>query len=200
MFLNQKYIFTFAVLIFGGCPVKDLKDFDIDIIGLKDKAYTFDFKGNNSFFKLFENSLVENGVFKVELYLDKSATMIQLNFHITGSIELTCDRSLEQFDYPLDIEEKHILKFGEDDKELTDEIEIINRHTATINVAQYIYEFIVLAIPMKKIHPKFADQQYEENEEGLLVYRSKEEEETSEEKDEENIDPRWAALRKLNNN
>jgi len=191
---------TFAVLIFGGCPVKDLKDFDIDIIGLKDKTYEFDFEGDSSFFALFEHSLVQKGNFKANLILDKSATMMQLYFRITGSIELICDRSLEPFDFPLTIEEKHILKFGDENEELTDEIEIISRHTATINVAQYIYEYIVLAIPMKKIHPKFESQVYEENEEGLLVYRSKTEGTEPDETDEQNIDPRWEALRKLNNN
>ncbi len=181
--------------------MKDLRDFDIDIFGLKDKTYEFDFEGDSSFFALFENSLVEKGEFKVKLRLDKSSTMLQLHFRITGSIELTCDRSLEPFDYPLDIEENHILKFGEENQELTDEIEIINRNTVTINVAQYVYEFIMLAVPMKKIHPKFADQEFEENSEGLLVYRSKTESETTEDtKEESDVDPRWAALRKLNNN
>ncbi len=179
--------------------MKDLKAFNIAIFGLKDKAYEFDFEGDSSFFALFENSLIEKGNFKVKLVLDKSATMIQLNFTITGSIELTCDRSLEVFDYPLLIEEKHILKFGEGNQELTDEIEIMDRNTVTINVAQYLYEFIILSIPMKKIHPKYADQNFEENDEGLLIYRSKADEETEESK-EEDIDPRWAALRKLNDN
>jgi uncharacterized metal-binding protein YceD (DUF177 family) len=179
--------------------VKHLKDFDIDIFGLKNKTYEFDFEGDSGFFALFENSLVEKGSFNAALKLDKSSTMIQLHFRITGSIELTCDRSLELFDHPLEIEQDHILKFGEDNQELTDEIEIINRNTVTINVAQYIYEFIVLAIPMKKIHPKFSDQQYEESEEGLLIYRSKADE-AAEDTTEEDIDPRWAALRKLNNN
>ncbi len=177
--------------------MKDFQAFTIPILSLRNKSYTYDFEGSNGFFALFEHSLVEKGTFHAHLVLNKSSTMIQLDFHITGSVELTCDRSLELFDFPLDIHVKHILKFGETDEELTDEIEIVNRSAASINVAQYIYEFIGLAIPMKKIHPKFKDQVLEENEEGLLVYRSKVDE--TEEEDEP-IDPRWAALRKLGDN
>lgn len=180
--------------------MKDLKDFDIAIVGLKDKTYEFDFEGDSSFFALFENSLVKKGHFSAKLILEKSSTMMQLNFRITGSVELICDRTLEPFEHSLDIQARHILKFGDDNKELTDEIEIINRHIATINVGQYIYEFIGLAIPMKKIHPKVAGQTYEENEEGLLVYRSPTDEAAPDGKDEPNIDPRWEALKKLNDN
>jgi uncharacterized metal-binding protein YceD (DUF177 family) len=121
-----------------------------------------------------------------------------LHFHIIGSVELICDRTLEPFDFPLDIEQKLILKYGEADEELTDEIEIISRNTQQINVAQYIYEFIGLAIPMKKLHPTLALADYQENEEGILVYSS----ETSGPEDEkesstEATDPRFDILKKL---
>lgn len=179
--------------------MKDPKAFDIDIIGLKNKRYDFDFDGGNDFFALFEHSTVEKGKFRVHLQLDKSERMLQLDFSITGDIEVICDRSLDAFDYLLDIQQKHILKFGEQDQELTDEIEIISRDVTTINVAQYVYEFIILTIPMKKIHPRYESQTYEENEEGLLVYSSKTEPEETE-GEETDVDPRWAALRKLGDN
>ena len=179
--------------------MKDPKAFDIGIIGLKNKCYDFDFDGGDDFFTLFENSPVEKGKFRVHLQLDKSERMLQLDFSITGSIEVICDRSLDAFDYPLHIEQKHILKFGGQDQELTDEIEIIGRDVTTINVAQYVYEFIVLAIPMKKIHPRYEGQTYEQNEEGLLIYSSKAEPSETE-NEEADVDPRWAALKKLSDN
>lgn len=179
--------------------MKNPKAFDIDIIGLKNKRYDFDFEGGDDFFALFKNSLVEKGNFKVYLQLDKSESMMQLGFSITGSVEVVCDRSLDAFDYPLAIEQKHILKFGGQDQELSDEIEIISREVATINVAQYVYEFIILAIPMKKIHPRYEGQVYEENEQGLLIYSSKAEAEEPQDS-QDDTDPRWAALRKLSDN
>jgi len=123
-----------------------------------------------------------------------------LQFHIIGSVELICDRTVEPFDYPLDIEQKLILKYGEENEELTDEIEIISRHTQQINLAQYVYEFIGLAIPMKKLHPKCAQGDYPENEEGILVYSSQtavQEEEDKGDSSEEATDPRFNILKKL---
>ena len=99
-----------------------------------------------------------------------------------------------------------ILKFGDHDEELTEEIEIIRRNTAQINVARYIFDFIVLSLPMKKLHPSQrsgADDDSAEptGEEGTLVYSSgapADEAATDEATDDDApIDPRWEALKKL---
>jgi uncharacterized metal-binding protein YceD (DUF177 family) len=184
--------------------MKDLRSFDIEISTLKPKRYEYEFDIDASFFNFFERSPVQNGKFKVMMTLDKSETMIQLKFHITGSAELACDRTSELFDYPIDVTNRLILKFGEENEELSDEIEIISRGAQQINVAQYIYEFIGLAIPMKKIHPRLAGEKYEENEEGILVYRSlsdSDSEETDDDPDSgEDVDPRWQILKNLPKN
>ena len=183
--------------------MKDLKNFDIEISTLKLKRYEYQYDIDPSFFSFFERSLVQKGNFKVKLDLDKSETMIQLRFHIKGVAELACDRTSELFDYPIDVTHKLILKFGEEDQELSDEIEIISRGAQHINVAQYIYEYIGLAIPMKKIHPKLVTEQYEENEEGILVYRSAGAESDDSHGDDDNdepVDPRWQILKNLPKN
>ena len=58
-------------------------------------------------------------------------------------------------------------------EELTEEISIINRNKTQINVAGYIYEFIALALPMKKIHPDLRKPEEEgEEETETLIYSS----------------------------
>ncbi len=183
--------------------MKDLRPFDIEIQTLKSKRYEFEYNIDAPFFTHFERSPVANGRFKVKLTLDKSETMIQLKFGIQGVAELACDRTSELFDYPIDVTNRIILKFGEENEELSDEIEIISRGTQHINVAQYIYEFIGLAVPMKKIHPRLAGEKYEENEEGILVYRSAGEEggaEGDDSPESDEVDPRWQILKNLPKN
>ncbi len=89
-----------------------------------------------------------------------------------------------------------LFKYGEVNEEVSAEIIIIHRDTATLDIGQYIYEFIVLAVPIKKLHPKFeADEvNEEENQTGKIVYSSKKPDEI---KEEDNIDPRWNILKKL---
>ena len=130
--------------------------------------------------------------------------MIQLLYEIEAVVELTCDRSLEQFDYPISITRKMILKFADRTEEVTDELMLIDRHVQQINVAQDIFDFIFLEIPIKRLHPKFVQEEVEgfdeededdedwddddllwEDEEGEFVYTTGGGDDDDEDEDEE---------------
>ena len=198
-FIKLKHI-TFALLLTE--KVKELSKYNIDIYGLEDKQYDYDMESGDAFFEEMEQDLIEHGHFKTHVILNKSATMIQLRFHTQGSVTLTCDRSLETFEEPIDSDERIILKFGDHNEELTEEIEIISRNTNRINVARYIFDFIALSLPVKKLHPSLRTEEddfdlEDDEEEGTLVYTSGGEEEGDEREEEEKIDPRWEALKNL---
>jgi uncharacterized metal-binding protein YceD (DUF177 family) len=179
--------------------VKELSKYNIDIYGLEDKQYDYDMESGDAFFEELEQDLIERGSFKTHVVLNKSATMLQLHFHTEGSVELVCDRSLEPFEEPVVSDERLILKFGDRNEELTDEIEIISRNTNRINVARYIFEFIALSLPVKKIHPDLrskVEEELKDEEEGILVYSSVKPEDEDDEEGEK-MDPRWEALKKL---
>lgn len=180
--------------------MKELSKYNIDIYGLEDKLYVYDMESGDAFFQELEQDIIESGQFKTHVELNKSATMIQLHFHTEGVVGLVCDRSLEPYEEPFISDEKIILKFGEENKELTDEIEIINRNTNRINIARYIFEFIALSLPVKKIHPSLRteDEFSDDADEVVLVYSSEAPtQEDEEESTDEKIDPRWEALKKL---
>jgi uncharacterized protein len=177
--------------------MKARRDFDIDIYKLSNQKHDYEYDIDSSFFKDFENSVIEKGRLKVKLTLEKSETFIQSYFHIDGIIELTCDRSLEQYDFHIDQKNKLIFKYADEFNEITDEIVTIPKDLQQLNTAQYIYEFIGLAIPMKKLHPRFATQDDQEDADTVLIYTTGTE---KAEDEKEEIDPRWDILNKLKNN
>lgn len=181
--------------------MKELSKYNIDIYGLEDKRYDYEIESSDAFFEELEQDLIESGQFKTHIILNKTSTMITLNFHIKGVVGLTCDRSLEAYEETFDSDQKMILKFGDHDEELSEEIELINRNTNRINVAKYVFEFIVLALPIKKIHPDYRkdddnDMFSHDTGDAVLVYTSEKSEKLNSE-NEEIIDPRWEALKKL---
>jgi uncharacterized metal-binding protein YceD (DUF177 family) len=93
----------------------------------------------------------------------------------------------------MESKDKIVFKYGDEYQEMTEEIIIIPRDTATLELGQYIYEFISLGIPLKKLHPKFRDEA-EDDSEGKIVYSSGT---SDDKKDEEDTDPRWNILKKL---
>ncbi|WP_114752725.1 YceD family protein [Pleomorphovibrio marinus] len=181
--------------------MKFLRKFEIDIIRLKEGSHEFPFDVGNEFLQHFEgNDIASNGRLKATVTLNKRAALIEALFDIKGTVELICDRSLEQFDHLLEIHQRVLYKYGPEEQEINEEIYVITQDTASINVAQLIYEFIVLAIPAKKIHPDYMDEEDDEvDAEGKLVYVSEADEE-DEEREEESENPLWEELKKLKGN
>jgi uncharacterized metal-binding protein YceD (DUF177 family) len=174
--------------------LKPFKLYDIDILALKEKTHRYEYKMDDLFFQLFEGGLIERGNCNVILDLEKSSGVLTLNFSITGTLELTCDRTLEPFPEPIHLQERVFYKFGEEEKELADDVMVIPHGTATINIAHHIYDFISLSVPMKKLHPRFRSNE-DEAEETLLIYSSTSEEESEEVEEDEPIDERWQILK-----
>lgn len=184
--------------------MKFWKTFDIEVIKYKDGLHEVDFLIEDAFFQqVVENDLLEKGNLTAWVKIDKGANLIELTFHIVGKVTVVCDRSLETFDQPLNFTEKMIYKFGPEVKEIDESVMMITRDTPSINVAQLIYEFILLALPSKKIHPDYKNElDDEENElEGGFVYLDEAfTEDSAEEKESTTpVDPRWEKLGKIKN-
>jgi uncharacterized metal-binding protein YceD (DUF177 family) len=174
-----------------------LSKYCIEIINLKNQDYEYEFKVDPAFFSQFEESEIENGSLICFITLHKAESFIETNFRIQGKVELICDRSLEKFEHPIRENRKMVFKFGDEDKEIDDEVEMISRNRQRIDMSQYLYEFISMGIPMKKLHPKYSNEYIDDNEQ---LFYSSAEENSQVENNEEEIDPRWEALKKLRNN
>nr|WP_225986594.1 DUF177 domain-containing protein [Rufibacter sp. LB8] len=167
------------------------------------KAHDYEFELDNRFFEMFDQDLVLGGHLKADVTLLKSELLLQFDFHIKGTVTLTCDRSLEEFEHPLEVKQTLLARYGPEDLELDVNVLQIVPETQYINVAQHLYDYIGLALPMKKLHPRFVeeDQQREIDPEadGLLIYSTGYAEDDTEDDDDEEgpVDPRFAALKKL---
>lgn len=170
-----------------------MKPLSINIVGLDLKAHHFSFSLGDAFLQQYGQGYLPGGNFSVEVVLDKHETFIEADIKIIGSVKLTCDRSLEVFDFPVKQEKRILFKYGEEETELTDEIILISRDRSKLELGQLVYEFIGLSIPIKKLHPKFQDEDDDDTEEGKLVYTSS----TDEINDDEEVDPIWEKLKKL---
>ncbi len=180
--------------------MKSLKAFDVEIFRLSEGKQVFSYEIKDLFFASFEDSFLEKGNLKVKVELDKSERMILSEFSIKGSVELICDRSLEPFDYEIDTHQNLVFKFGDEFIELSEDVIMIPRDLQKLNLSQYIYEFIGLSVPIKKLHPKFNEEEEDDEVETKLIYRSEDDKkDTNKSNDTEEIDPRWNALKDLKN-
>jgi uncharacterized protein len=169
---------------------KELREFQINIYSLTNKLHDFEFEITNKLFESKEFSLISKGNGVCKLSLQKSETLMNLHFDIKAEVELVCDRSLDTFMFPISVEEDIIIKFGDDETTLSEDVFVIRRDASSVNVGDFIYEFVSLAVPMRKIHPRFEGEDQPD-----LIYTSQDD--NTAEDDSEPVDPRWEALKKL---
>lgn len=171
------------------------REYSVNIVGLTNTVHYFGFEVGNEFFERYGRGLITEGSLKAEVTLDKHETFIEAGFHIDGIVRLICDRSLDPFDQPTHVDKRLLFKYGDANEELSDEIVMIQRDSESLELGQYIFEFIALELPMKKLHPRFREDDEEDGTEGKIIYSSKPS--TDEPDNTGDIDPRWEILKKL---
>ena len=178
--------------------MKNTKEYLIPFIGLKPGKHHFEYQINNAFFEIFDYNEYQNSDIKVNVVLEKKSTLLELAFEHKGVVNVPCDLTSEDFDLPIKGKMKLIVRFGEEFNNENEELLILPHGEFEIDVAQYIYEMIVLSVPLRRVHPGVKDGTLRT--EALTKLNELAVKEVSieeENKEEENIDPRWDKLKQL---
>ncbi len=174
-----------------------LKDYNIAFKGLKDGKHHFHYTIGQNFFDCIEDSAIEKGDFEVDVNMIKNSQMLQFDFNIDGNVHTICDNCLGELTIPVTYNGILYVKFGVVYDEPSEEIIVLPHEEHEFNVAQLIYEFIVVSMPLRSIH-KDLDSCDPEMKDKLKEFSSESHEQDN--KEDEAIDPRWEALKKLKNN
>lgn len=171
--------------------------YNIEFKGLKEGLHEFEFEVNDSFFEHFEESLVEKGEILALVELEKRSSFLKLHLKIKGYLELTCDRCLENYRQKVKNQAELFVKYGEQEFDEGENVIWVSPVDHQINVAQIIYEYITLSIPLRQVHPKNKEGKRECNPE--MIEQIKKYKRSAEE-EKPLVDPRWNALRNFENN
>jgi len=174
--------------------MKYLSQYVIPFSGLNEGKHLFDFSADHRFFAGFEESEIEKGNVSIQVELEKRTTYLRLTFVLEGEVELICDRCLEPYLQPIESRNLMLVKFSETETDDGDEVIYIHPGANQVEVAKLIYEFIVLSIPIRHVHPEDQDGKSLCDPEMLRKlddYKAKEVPES------DPIDPRWNDLKKI---
>ncbi len=175
--------------------MKVLKAYTIPFVGLKLGEHHFDFKIDNTFFQNFEYDEFNAVDVAIDLKFEKKTTLLELFFSAKGFVNVNCDITNEPYDQAINDELKLVVKFGDEYNDDNDDILIVPHGEYEINIAQYIYELIVLSVPAKRVHPGVEDGSLQSEILSKLEELSPSEDNPI--KTSEDIDPRWNNLKKL---
>ncbi len=172
--------------------MKEMNVYQIPFTGLKEGKHNFEFNVKNTFFLHFGYEEFNSSNITVHLVLNKTATMMELTFAATGSVSINCDVTNEPFDQKIDSSLDLVVKFGSVFNDENDDLLILPHGEFEVAVQQYIYEMIVLSIPVKRVHPGIADGSLQSE----MLTKIKEYSGENK-KEEDQIDPRWNKLKNL---
>ncbi len=167
--------------------------YTIGISGLKEGRHKIDFEIDDKFFESFEESEIKEGVLSADIELEKRSSHLDILIRIAGKIKVCCDRCLEMFFYPVESENRILVKFGKKIDDEDPDIISLSAEDHELDLTQNVYEYIHLALPIKRVHPddkdgnSTCDPAMLKKLNELIV------------EEENDNDPRWDELRKLIN-
>ncbi len=169
-----------------------LETYKIDLKGLQEDVTIREYDLDDCFFESLQDAQLEHGSLHVSVSIRKMSGFFELLFHTAGSVTVSCDRCLDDMEQSIEADNRLVVKLGDTNSDDDDTV-IVNEDEGIIDVSWFIYEFVMLAIPIKHVHApgKCNSAMTQKLNELSGAVRSGEEEAGA-------IDPRWEALSKLN--
>jgi uncharacterized metal-binding protein YceD (DUF177 family) len=167
--------------------------YTIPLSGLKEGRHNIDFEINKEFFDKFEESEVKEGSLIANIGMDKRSSHLDLLIRISGNVRICCDRCLEMFFHPVVCENRLLVKFGKTIDDIDPDILSLPVGENELDLHQHLFEFILLALPIKRVHPN--DKKGNSTCDPVML--KKLDELIVDEEPES--DPRWHELKKLMN-
>lgn len=128
-----------------------LDHFSLPYKGMKDGMHKYRFVADNTYFRCFESSPVSGGNIEIDLEIDKRSNASSLIFDLKGYVDTSCDRCLADIKLPLKGHyTMHVKITSEEVIDEGDDIIFLHPDEAKLDLAQVVYEMIVLSLPMIK--------------------------------------------------
>lgn len=119
--------------------------------------HTFQYQITDSFFENYGLQDFSNCNATVKLQFDKKSSFFMLKFEIGGTATVICDRCGQPFELQLWDDFDQVVKLVENPDEMKGDedpdVTYISKAESHLNIADWIYEFINLSVPMQRIHP-----------------------------------------------
>jgi len=129
-----------------------LEQYAIAWKGLKPGVHDFDFEIGDALFEAFENTDIRSAALKARVRLDRSESMLDLHTTIDGQVTVPCDRCLEDCSLPIRWEGRLVVRFSDEIDEYDGEVMWIPQSADKVELGQYLYESVILALPYQRVH------------------------------------------------
>jgi len=130
--------------------------FEIAFVGLKPGDHEFEYDLNDEFFVEKGAEDLTNVHANIKLSLEKNAGFMLLKFEIGGKADVSCDRCGNPLKMELWDEFKMLVKLVDNAEEMNEQEEdpdvfYLARTESHLDVSNWLYEFVLLSVPMQRM-------------------------------------------------
>ncbi|MBI1315388.1 hypothetical protein GC167_00810 [bacterium] len=131
--------------------------YDLEFQGLALGKHEWVLQTGPQFFAVFPEQEFRDARFEVRLVLDKQPSLMEFRIFASGSVEVDCDRSARAFRLPIEAKRTLVIRLADQSNLEDDELVFFSPDEHRIESAQWIYETLVSAVPLKRVHPDLVD-------------------------------------------
>ena len=182
--------------------------YNIVLKDIAEEVRVCEFDLDDVYFKKIDSPEVQKGLVKAKVSVQKKTAVFELSFKLEGTVLIPCNRCLDDMEQYIKHDEKIQVKFGSSYSE-ENEIVVVPESEGSINIAWFLYEFIVLNIPIKHVHlpgecnknmvdklKRHITRQKDDTEDNTLFEVDDDDDASSTE--DSHADPRWESLQNIN--
>ena len=188
---NESLIYEKKFVTLQPVMMNSLEFLKIDLKGLTEEDTSLELSLGDDFFEALGGAEVKQGSLHVSVSIRKATGFFELLLHTEGHVIIPCDRCLDDMEQPVETDNRLVVKFGSNYSE-EDDIIVVPEDEGILDISWFIYEFAILAIPIRHVHaPGKCNPAMTQTLEELSADRSSDEESS------QSADPRWDKLKHL---
>lgn len=171
--------------------------YNVELKGLKTETLCLEFNLDNNFFADIDGEEFQKGAVNARVSVKKNRDVFDFTFALDGTVVVPCDRCLDDLEIDIATENTLKVKLGENYADEGDTV-VVPEQEGGINLAWYLYEFITLALPMKKVHaPGKCNREMTGHLKKYGCNDGSQEDGVDMDAGERGIDPRWEGLKSI---
>jgi len=134
--------------------LEKLKEYDVNLVSLTEGHHVEEFHIDKKFFESMENGDILRANVDVRMDVEKRHGNYECRFHFEGTLEVPCDRCLDPVIHTVDTDYDVVVRYGEEYDDSGDNVLTLPYSATRLNVAGMIYDTLLLAIPLRCVHPE----------------------------------------------
>ena len=136
--------------------MKQNSEYIIPFSSYSNGIHEFEFELVDAFFGSFPEGDIQHAEVSVNVEMTKHERQLEFSFLLDGWVLLPCDRCLEEYKQEVTGEFNLLGKFGNGNNEDESDVVWLPNEEYQIDLSQYLYEYVVLSLPMRRVHPDLA--------------------------------------------